>query len=220
MIWGLFLSGTLFAVSIICYMFCRKKKSCDMKRSYFLTEWDKKCMAYHEAGHAVCSYFLPEREKLIYITINPSDNAFGMIKTMQRQDHNATKTSMMSDIAVFLAGRISEEMFLGIQTTSCIYDIFSANETAKDMAGKFGMGRQLQIMTGVSFADNNTLLFSEYFKKMLDEDIFEIIITANSIAKKIINEHKELVCLLANLLLEKKTLSDKEIDAFFQNRRR
>ena len=53
-----------------------------------LTDWDRKFMAYHEAGHAVCSYYLPEREPLVCVTIDPSNEAFGMIRTAPRPHHN------------------------------------------------------------------------------------------------------------------------------------
>ena len=92
----------------------RKKKGIP-QQNYLppvLTDWDRKFMAYHEAGHAVCSYYLPERGPLICITIDPSSEAFGMIRTESRPHHNETEISFRSMISTFLAGQISEEMFL------------------------------------------------------------------------------------------------------------
>ncbi len=105
-----------------------------------LTDWDRMFMAYHEAGHAVCSYYLPEREPLICVTIDPSSESFGMIRTESRPHHNETEISFYSMISTFLAGQISEEMFLNTKTTSCIYDLSSARQIATDMVMKFGMG--------------------------------------------------------------------------------
>lgn len=190
-----------------------------MKKTAFpaqLTKWDIQCMAYHEAGHAVCSYFLPEREKLVKITINPSDEAFGMIKTKQRQHHNETEISLMSTIATFLAGRAAEEKFLGMKTTSCIYDLSTARDIAKDMAGKFGMGSRMKMLSGFSVSDNAFLLHSESIRQMLDEDIKEIIEKAYAITLKLIEEHSSCISHLAMLLLKNKTLTAIEIEKFFK----
>ena len=104
------------------------------------TEWDKRFMAYHEAGHAVASQYLPERPPLLRITISPSDEAFGMIRTAVRPHHNETRTSFSSTLAVLLAGRIAEEMFLHEVTTSCVHDLAAAKQLATDMVLEFGMG--------------------------------------------------------------------------------
>ena len=129
-----------------------------------LTEWDKQLMAYHEVGHAVCSYNLPEREELLCITIDPSNQAFGMIKTAERKHHNETEISSTSLIITLLAGRISEEMFLKSKSTSCIYDLEAAQKIATDMVLKFGMGKKTRLFA-VNLEYN--YLFSESLKKMI-----------------------------------------------------
>ena len=179
-----------------------------------LTDWDIQCMAYHEAGHAVCSYFLPEREKLIKITINPSDEAFGMVRTAQRLHHNETEVSLMSTIATFLAGRIAEEKFLGIKTTSCIHDLASAQSIAIDMVVKFGMGKRLGFG-----ALNDTEHFSagEHHRKQIIQDVRDILDEAAQDADRVLGEHESAVISLAGRLLKKNTLSINEITRFFEN---
>lgn len=183
-----------------------------------LTEWDMQCMAYHESGHAVCSYFLPEREKLLKITIDPSEKAFGMIQCVHRQHHNESEVSLMSTIATFLAGRLAEEQFLGLKTTSAFYDFATARDIAIDMVTKFGMGRQMRKLVCNSMRDGTYMLHSEHFRKIADEDVLDIIEKAESAAKKILEEHKDTVYLLATELLKKKTLSFSEIEQFFNNK--
>ena len=151
-----------------------------------LTDWDRKFMAYHEAGHAVCSYYLPERESLECITINPSCEAFGMIKTQSRPHHNETEVSFRSMISTLLAGRISEEMFLQCKTTSCIYDLISARQIATDMVIKFGMGSTLGIQ---ALNYNEYPYISESMKENICEDIQKILTESETHAKEILHEH-------------------------------
>lgn len=178
-----------------------------------LTEWDLRSMAYHEAGHAVCSYYLPEREKLLKITINPSDESFGMIQTLQRPHHNETKTSLMSCISTFLAGGMAEEKFLGTKTTSCIHDLAAAQSIAIDMVIKFGMGPELGFC-----ALKNTDYFSvsERHKEQIIQDVSKILNEASQNAQKVLCEHEYVTKSLAERLLKKKTLDSHEIMCFFE----
>ena len=202
------------------FMSCRKvtHRECENWTKPELTEWDMQCMAYHESGHAVCSYFLPEREKLLKITIDPSEKAFGMIQCAHRQHHNESEVSLMSTITTFLAGRLAEEQFLGFKTTSAFYDFATARDIAIDMVTKFGMGRQMKKLVCNSMSNGTYMLHSECFRKIADEDVQYIIERAESAARKIFEEHKETVHLLASELLKKKTLSANEIEQFFNNK--
>ena len=183
------------------------------KTSIQLTEWDIRCMAYHEAGHAVCSYFLPEREKLIKITIDPSDEAFGMIRTLQRAHHNETEISLMSAISTFLAGRLAEEKFLGIRSTSCIHDLAAAQAIAIDMVVKFGMGRKLGFG---ALKETDLLSIGEHHKEQIIADIQQIIAEGTKNANHVLGEHEAVVTSLAIELLKEKTLDADEIALFFQ----
>ena len=179
-----------------------------------LTNWDKKCMAYHEAGHAVCSYYLPERPPLLCITIDPSNKAFGMIKTEDRPHHNDTEISLMSMIATLLAGRISEEYFLGCKTTSCIYDLEAVHQIATDMVLKFGMGETLGVCALVTA---NEKILSETQKDLICKDIQKIILTAEEKSKALIKIHQEITCKLAEKLLQVGTVTEKDIKQFFES---
>ena len=177
-----------------------------------LTDWDRKFMAYHEAGHAICSYYLPEREPLICITIDPSSEAFGMIRTKSRPHHNETEISFRSTIATFLAGRISEEMFLKSKTTSCIYDLASARQIATDMVIKFGMGETL----GLTVLDNNEYLqISEIMKENICKDIQKILAESESQAREILEKHSRKVKAMVDILSTKGTLYEGDIMNFF-----
>ena len=89
------------------------------KKSVQLSEWDRNCMAYHEAGHAVCSYFLSEMEEITRISIEPTSDAFGVMRTVARPHHNNTEQSLLSSIVVAFAGPLAEELILNIKSHCC-----------------------------------------------------------------------------------------------------
>ena len=175
-----------------------------------LTEWDVHTMAYHEAGHAVCSRYLPEREPLERITISPTDEAFGMIRTAVRPHHNETRVSFTSTLAVLLAGRLAEELFRGETTTSCVHDLAAARQLAADMVLNFGMGSRIGLTTPPP-----ELNWSDELRRECDADIREILADAERSARDTLAEHADEVESLAQLLLEQKTLDRSEIDGFF-----
>ena len=192
----------------------RKRKNVKIKYvAPVLTDWDRMFMAYHEAGHAVCSYYLPEREPLICVTIDPSSESFGMIRTESRPHHNETDISFYSMIATFLAGQISEEMFLNTKTTSCIYDLSSARKIATDMVMKFGMGET----SGISALNPNEYPhIAESTKETLDKDIRKILSNAENQARDILKEHQLEVKKIAEMLLRYGTLNKSDIINLFQ----
>ena len=174
------------------------------------TEWDRRFMAYHEAGHAVASYHLPERPPLLRITISPSDEAFGMIRTGQRPDHNETRTSLSSTLAVLLAGRIAEELFLHEVTTSCVHDLAAAKQLAADMVLKLGMGET----SGMTLPPAE-LPQSGYILRQRDADIQKLLADAVCAAADVLKAHAGEVTELAERLLRDETLDRSETENFF-----
>ena len=179
-----------------------------------LTGWDMLTMAYHEAGHAVCSRHLPERKPLVRITISPADEAFGMIRTAPRPHHNETRVSFASTLAVLLAGRLSEELFLHETTTSCVHDLAAARQLAADMVFSFGMGSRVGLT--VPPPEMNC---GEALRSQCDADIRELLAEAERSARETLTEHSGEVEALAELLLKKSTLEQPEIDEFFGERK-
>lgn len=177
-----------------------------------LTDWDRRFMAYHEAGHAVCSRYLPERPPLERITICPSDEAFGMVRTTPAADHNETRRALCSMLAVLLAGRLAEEMFLHETTTSGIHDLDSAGRLAADMVCKFGMGQD----TGVAIPPPEFPLNDELLG-VVNTDIRRLVLDAEKEAEKVLSARRATVEALAELLLRRETLDAEEIDNFFDN---
>ena len=188
------------------------KKTVQVITAPILTDWDREFMAYHEAGHAVCSHYLPEREPLICITIDPSSEAFGMIRTEPRSHHNETELSFCSMISTFLAGQISEEMFLNSKTTSCIYDLTSARQIATNMVIQFGMGES----SGLTALNPNEYPYvSNSLKENICKDIQKILMDAEKQAREILKEHPQYVVKIAKMLLRYGTLNRCDIANLF-----
>ena len=178
------------------------------------TEWDRRFMACHEAGHAVASQYLPERPPLLRITINPTDAAFGMIRTAPRPHHNETRTSLASTLAVLLAGRIAEESFLHEITTSCIHDLAAAKQLATDMVLVFGMGES----AGLTLPPTELAAGGDVLRQR-DADIQKLLADAVRSATGVLNSHADEVAALAERLLRDGTLDQPEIKRFFASRR-
>ena len=107
-----------------------------------LTEWDVRLMAWHEAGHTVCSYFLPETESILSVSIEPGNDAFGAMQSSPRSKKNLTYYSCLNELSVAMAGRLSEELFLKEITSSCIHDLNKIQAIAMRMVCELGMGRR------------------------------------------------------------------------------
>lgn len=167
-----------------------------------LTDEDRRLLAYHEAGHAVVSMYMPEREPLLKISIIPSEMGVGTTQTRPRMRFNETFVSMSSDVAVLLAGRLSEQMFCNEITTSAYKDFMQANQIARAMVTRFGMGTQ----SGFFIADEQV---SEAFRRQVDEDVMEILNNAQKEASKILKEYAQDVHRIAKELLEKETIDIK-----------
>lgn len=212
------ISGLLFLFCIVCWRQRRKEARAEEKDrtgnppSLELTEWDRQSIAYHEAGHAVCSFFLPEREPLVRITIDPSAEGFGMIQTQPRLHHNETRVSFVASIATLLAGRLSEELLLGVTSTSCIHDLAAARRIAADMVVRFGMGEKYGL--AVPCMEDGTPIGAAA-AEAVGADIRRILLEARQTASVILAGHRETVRRLAETLLEKKTLNADEIKDFF-----
>lgn len=185
------------------------KRTPDAPPQWPPTEWDRRFMAFHEAGHAVASRHLPGRPPLLRVTISPSDEAFGMIRTEENPHHNETRQSLASTLAVLLAGRIAEERFLHEITTSCVHDLSAAKQLAADMVLKLGMGES----SGLTLPPDE--LAAGETARRIGADIQKLLADAVRSATDVLNSHAGEVTALAEQLLRDETLDREGIESFF-----
>ena len=174
-----------------------------------LTEWDVRLMAWHEAGHAVCSFFLPETEPIQYVSIEPDNDAFGAMQSSPRRKMNLTYISCLNEISVAMAGRLSEEMFQKEITSSCIHDLNKIQAIAWRMVCELGMGKRTGLITWLSHTEdpNEFLLFSEKQRDDIYDDIKEILDEAEKEARNLLEQHAQKVHAVVETLLSRKTLT-------------
>ena len=182
-----------------------------------LTEWDITMMAWHEAGHAVCAYYLPETEAIQTISIEPGNDAFGAMKSAPRQKMNLSYVSCINEISVALAGRLSEEMFLKEVTSSCIHDLGKVQAIALRMVCELGMGKRTGIITWMCHDNdsNSLMLFSEAQRNDIYADIKEILKEAEQEVRGLLEVHSAQVKILAMTLLERKTVRGVDLPKLF-----
>lgn len=172
------------------------------------SENDLKLAAFHEAGHAVCNYYLPHTPEIQRINLDSDSHSGGSVYFKSHPNVILSETALKSMIAVTFGGITAEKLFWGEISCGAASDLESAMQTAYDMAATFGMGKRLGLCTPGHRKN--------FWHEDLQADIRDIISECSAICEKTLLEHRELVEKLAILLLEKRILDDGEIKTFFQ----
>ncbi len=179
-----------------------------------LTTWDRRLLAWHEAGHVVVSHFSPEQERVCCVSIDPSAKAFGMMKTRKTKRHNMTRRFLLGNISVALAGRLAEEHFLHTLSSSCIDDLNKAREIAIQMVASFGMGARSGLLRCFNPVDNVLLILSNQQRENLFLDVRDLIDEAKENALKILKTHASQVENIASLIFKRVTLGGDDVKGF------
>lgn len=189
------------------------------KKSHVMTPEDKKLTAYHEAGHALLFYYLPDVDPLYKVTIIPHGNAGGVTMGLPEQDISYMKKSaLLSHIKMTMGGYVAEEILNGQTSTGPSSDIKQATEIARRMVTEWGMSNLGFIALG---SEGEPLFlgreiaqhkdFSEDTAKKIDKEILSILESCMKETKTILTEHKDQLDTLANALIERETLDDNEV---------
>lgn len=187
------------------------------RRSLVLTDESRKNTAYHEAGHAVVSYFCPGARPLHKATIIPRGETLGMVVSLPESDEmNRTRESLIADITMAMGGRIAEEMIFGPDkiTTGASCDIKNATNLARKMVTEWGMSEAI----GCQTCDIDETYYggkgvSEALAQKVDSEVHSLLDAAYAQAQAILTGHRTQLIALAQALLERETLSGGEIHA-------
>ena len=196
------------------------------KKSKVISEKEKRITAYHEAGHAILCYVLPDIDPVYTISIIPTGmGAAGYTMRLPEKDELFnTRGEMMENIQVCLGGRIAEEIIFDDITTGASQDIKQATSIAKAMVTKYGMSSEVGL---VAYGDDqdevfigrdlaHTRGFSESVASTIDREVKRLIDTCYEKAKQIILEHEEVLHSCTNLLLEKEKIGREEFESLFE----
>ena len=181
------------------------------KKSKKINDDEKRLTAYHEAGHAVVSYYLPTQDPVHQISIIPTGRAGGYTMNLPGEDKSyLSKKYMLEDIVVFLAGRIAEDVVFDDVNTGASNDIERATKIARDMVTKYGMSDTLgPIMFGTGDHEvflgrdyNNVRNYSEAVAAQIDEEVKKIITYCYDKCKELIITHRDQLNTVAEYLFE------------------
>ncbi|MBL0701512.1 MAG: ATP-dependent zinc metalloprotease FtsH, partial [Spiroplasma sp.] len=184
------------------------------------SEQDKKVVAYHESGHAITGLELKEGMQVQKITIIPRRNAGGYVSYSDNDDIRfITKTRLDAMLITLMAGRASEEIFIGDITTGAQNDFERASNIARGMVTKFGMTSlgKYQYEPDDPNAIYRTKQYSDKSAEAIDAKVNEILDNAYKEALKILKKRKDDVHLLAKTIQEVETLGRDEIDYLIEN---
>lgn len=181
------------------------------KKSRVVSDDEKKLTAYHEAGHAITTYFCPTQDKVHQVTIIPRGSAGGFTMHLPEKDRSfVSKTYMEDNIVVLLGGRVAEKLILDDISTGASNDIERATNIARDMVMRYGFSEKLgpilygnadhEVFLGRDYSQGKN--YSENVASEIDAEIREIIETGYERAKDILTVHGDLLERCAQYLLK------------------
>ncbi len=196
------------------------------KKSRVRSEKENKLVAYHEAGHAVVSKFLPTQDPVHQISIVPRGMAGGYTMYKPTEDKSfMSKSEMIENIISLLGGRVAEAIILDDISTGASNDIERATKIARSMVTKYGMsdkvgavmygGDQEEVFLGRDFAHSKE--YSEETAGIIDEEVKKIIDNAYRSAEEILRGNIDKLHAVAGVLLEKEKIDGEEFDAIFNS---
>jgi cell division protease FtsH len=184
------------------------------------TTFDKKITAYHEAGHAIVSHFLPNTDPVHRISIVSRGMALGYTLIPPTKDKlHETKTNLLGQIAVMMGGRAAEEIIFNETTTGAANDFDQATKIARAMVVEYGMSSLGPINLGPTYDvtewGRNYLEQTNISQEMLakiDNEVKKILENAYNLAKKIIKERKSIMDKVVNEIMKKESLDQEEFE--------
>ena len=191
------------------------------KRSKVVSEKDKKLTAYHEAGHAIVTHFLPTQDKVHQISIIPSGRAGGYTLSLPNEDKSyMSKLEMEEEIVSLLGGRVAEKLIFDDISTGASNDIQRATEIARSMVTQYGMSEKLgpvlygtghgEVFLGRDFS--STPNYSEKIAALIDEETLRIVNSAYEKAISLLTEHMDKLHFVAQYLIENEVMDEEQFE--------
>ena len=199
------------------------------RRSMVMSEKEKLNTAYHEAGHAIVGYLVPEHDPVYKVTIIPRGRALGVTMYLPEEDrYSMSKQRLESSISSLFGGRIAEEMILGASgvTTGASNDIERATEIARNMVTKWGLSERLgpltyseddgEVFLGRSVTQHKQV--SDDTAHAIDVEVRKIVDANYAQAKKLLEENVDLLHAMAKALVKYETIGDTQIKDIMEGR--
>jgi cell division protease FtsH len=191
------------------------------RKTRVMSDREKRVIAYHEAGHALAAFVLPNTDPVHKISVISRGRALGYTLTLPEQDKFLmTREELSDELAMLLGGRVAEELIVGDITTGASNDIERATKVARSMVTEYGMSdiigpltlgqKQHEVFLGRDFQSQPDYSDSVAFE--IDNEVRRLIDQAHDEALEILQEHRDKLDLLAATLIEKETIDREEVE--------
>jgi cell division protease FtsH len=199
------------------------------RQSHILNKKEKEITAYHEAGHALLAHELPNTDPVRKVSIVARGSAAGFTLKLPTEDKKLhSRAEFLEEIAVMLAGHIAEKIVFNEVTTGAQSDLRQATKLAKKIITEYGMSDKMGLRT---FGEKEEMVFlgkeiherrdySEKSAEEIDEEIHRITEEASAIAEKVINDKREYLNKIVEVLKEKETIEAEEFEALFPDKKK
>jgi cell division protease FtsH len=197
------------------------------RRTRLISDDEKRVIAYHESGHALVGHVLPNTDPIHKISIIPRGQALGYTQSLPTEDKFLVrKGEMVDDLAMFLGGRVAEELATGDVTTGASNDLERATKMAKAMVTRYGMSDKLGPMT-LGEAQHEVFLgrdfaatpdYSQEIAFEIDKEVRRLIDGAWERANTILTERRAQLDLMASVLIERETVDKDELEALLDDK--
>ena len=197
------------------------------RKGRVMDEITKHTIAYHESGHALVGHLLPHADPVHKISIISRGRALGYTLSIPKEDKVLnTVGEMLDELAVFMGGRVAEEIFCDDVTTGASNDLERATKMARAMVTQYGMSAALgtqvfgqpnhEVFLGRDYG--NTQDYSEETARRIDDEVARIMKEAHDRAYEILSSHRDQMDLMASVLLERETIDGAACQALLDNR--
>ena len=196
------------------------------RKARVMSQKERTTIAYHESGHALVGHVLDNADPVHKISIISRGQALGYTLQLPSEDHFLkTKNEMLDELAVFLGGRVAEELMCDDITSGAINDLERATKMAREMVTRLGMSTELgtmvfgeaqhQVFLGRDYADHQD--YSEETARRIDVEVQRIMREAHERAEKILAARRDQLDLMAQVLLERETVEGDAVTALLDN---
>lgn len=189
------------------------------KKSKILSEHEKKTVAYHEAGHATVSWYLPNADTLLKVSIVPRGKSLGAAWYLPQEQSLYTNAEFTDRICAALGGRAAEEVVFGEVTSGALDDLEKVTKQAYMMVSYYGLNKEIG---NISFYDSTGRYeqmlqkpYSEATAQKIDEEVSKMVEDAYERTKNVLREHRTELDALAQRLLEKEVVFQEDLEAIF-----
>ena len=196
------------------------------KKSHKVLEEDRKLVAYHEAGHAIVGHFLPLCDEVHTVTIVPRGGAGGFTLSLPSKElDNMSRNQLLQRTSMMLGGHAAERLIFHDVYTGAQSDLQHATSTCRAMVTRFGMSDKIgtiyldsdqEVFVGASFGHSRE--YSEELAAKVDAEVSELLKSCYQTAMDTLTQHQDKLNGLAELLIERETLSREEFVAFMEGR--